>query len=77
MISAAENIYNIMENVHLRLFLYQSSPLESKWSFEITLEDKIRFSKGALDFIHKTLYSIDYNTKSLDNLHMYLSFHIS
>ena len=38
MISAAENIYNIMENVHLRLFLYQSSPLESKWSLEITLE---------------------------------------
>ena len=41
MISAAENIYNIMENVHFRLFLYQSSPLESKWSLEITLEYKL------------------------------------
>ena len=49
MISAVENIYNIMENVHLRLFFYtkavlqnQSGDLKLIWN-KNCLEDKIRF----------------------------------
>ena len=49
MISAAENIDNIMENVHMRLFFYNKAVLQNQsghlkliWS-KNCLEDKIRF----------------------------------
>ena len=66
MISAVENIYNIMENVHLRLFFIPKQSFRIKVG--VLTVWRIRFSKGALDLIDETLYFNYYTTKSLDTL---------